>query len=65
MYLPDLSYPSLIIQAFHIQPNDKAILYNVAMIEQKAGELLFSLAPEKRSLADLQLGIDHAVHAQR
>ncbi|KAF9518383.1 hypothetical protein BS47DRAFT_1338316 [Hydnum rufescens UP504] len=51
--------------SLHIQPNDKAVLYNLAMIEQKAGELIFSLAPDKRTLADLQMGIDHAVHAQK
>ncbi|KDQ14109.1 hypothetical protein BOTBODRAFT_32898 [Botryobasidium botryosum FD-172 SS1] len=52
-------------QALHIQANDKAILYNLAMIEQKTGELLFSLGPEKRTLADLQYGIEHAAHAQK
>ncbi len=35
------------------------------MIEQKAGELMFTLPPDKRSLADLQAGIGHAVHAQK
>jgi len=48
-----------------MQPSDKAILYNIAMIEQKAAELLFSLPPERRKLADLRLGISHAAHAQK
>lgn len=52
-------------KALHIQPADKAIAYNIAMIQQKSAELLFSLPPAKRSLADLQRGIAHAVHAQK
>ncbi|KAF8334987.1 uncharacterized protein EI90DRAFT_3144919 [Cantharellus anzutake] len=51
--------------AYHAQPYDKAVLYNIAMIEQKAGELMFALPPDKRTLADLQSGIAHAVHAQK
>lgn len=35
------------------------------MIEQKAAELLFSLPPDRRKLADLRLGISHATHAQK
>jgi len=44
---------------------DKAIVYNIAMIQQKSAELLFSLAPAKRSLAELKRGIARAVHAQK
>ncbi|KAG6336638.1 hypothetical protein ID866_2445 [Astraeus odoratus] len=51
--------------ALHIQPSDKAILYNIAMIQQKATELLFGLPPVKRSLRELELAIAQAVHAQR
>ncbi|KAH9988468.1 RNA polymerase II-associated protein [Russula compacta] len=52
-------------KALHIQPADKAIVYNIAMIQQKSAELLFSLAPTKRTLADLERGIARAVHAQK
>ena len=52
-------------QALHIQPADKAVVYNIAMIQQKSAELLFSLPPAKRSLADLERGIARAVHAQK
>ncbi|KAI0301045.1 hypothetical protein B0F90DRAFT_1810255 [Multifurca ochricompacta] len=41
------------------------IIYNIAMIQQKSAELLFSLPPVKRTLADLQLGIARAVHSQK
>ncbi|TDL26025.1 TPR-like protein [Rickenella mellea] len=51
--------------ALHLQPNDKAVLYNVAMIEQKAAEMLFSISPSKRSLTDLQRAIDQGAHAQK
>ena len=52
-------------QALHIQPVDKAVVYNIAMIQQKSAELLFSLPPAKRTLADLERGIARAVHAQK
>ena len=52
-------------QALHLNPHDKAIVYNIAMIEQKAAETLFALDPSKRSLEDLRKGIEHAEHAQR
>ncbi|KAH9053217.1 RNA polymerase II-associated protein [Lactarius vividus] len=52
-------------KALHIQPVDKAIVYNIAMIQQKSAELLFSLPPTKRTLAELQRGIAHATHAQK
>ncbi|KAH9170927.1 RNA polymerase II-associated protein [Lactarius sanguifluus] len=52
-------------KALHIQPVDKAIVYNIAMIQQKSAELLFSLPPTKRTLAELQRGIAHAMHAQK
>ncbi|EGO00400.1 hypothetical protein SERLA73DRAFT_122419 [Serpula lacrymans var. lacrymans S7.3] len=51
--------------ALHIQPNDKAIVYNIAMIQQKAAELLFGITPAKRSLKDLERAIAQAGHAQR
>jgi RNA polymerase-associated protein CTR9 len=60
-----LSDPDRYSQALHLLPNDKAVLYNIAMIEQKAGEMMFALKPEKRTLVDLQWAIDHATHAQK
>lgn len=56
---------SFAIQALHLQPADKAVVYNIAMIQQKSAELLFSLQPGKRTLADLERGIARAVHAQK
>jgi RNA polymerase-associated protein CTR9 len=53
------------IQALHIQPADKAVIYNIAMIQQKSAELLFSLPAAKRTLQDLERGIARAVHAQK
>lgn len=53
------------VQALHIQPADKAVIYNIAMIQQKSAELLFSLPPAKRTLADLERGIARATHAQK
>ena len=58
-------YDHLRVQALHIQPVDKAVIYNIAMIQQKSAELLFSLPPAKRTLADLERGIARAVHAQK
>ncbi|KIY52457.1 RNA polymerase II-associated protein [Fistulina hepatica ATCC 64428] len=51
-------------RAFHICPQDKAILYNIAMIQQKSAEMMFTLPPEKRTLVDLQRAIHQATHAQ-
>jgi RNA polymerase-associated protein CTR9 len=52
-------------QALHLQPNDKAVLYNIAMIQQKAAELLFSISLSKRSLEELKHAIDQAGNAQK
>ncbi|TBU31622.1 RNA polymerase II-associated protein [Dichomitus squalens] len=52
-------------KALHLHPFDKAILYNIAMIQQKAAELLMSVPPAKRSLKDLQKAIEQAGHAQK
>ncbi|KAI9571564.1 hypothetical protein HD554DRAFT_2320692 [Boletus coccyginus] len=51
--------------ALHVQPSDKAIMYNIAMIQQKTAELMFGLGPAKRTLKDLEWGIAQANHAQR
>ncbi|EAU91100.2 pol II transcription elongation factor [Coprinopsis cinerea okayama7 len=40
--------------ALHILPNDKVALYNIAMIQQKAAEMMFSIPAPKRNLKDLQ-----------
>ena len=53
------------VQALHLQPGDKAIMYNIAMIQQKSAEMLFALPPAKRSLSDLQRVIEQASHAQK
>jgi len=52
-------------QALHLQPGDKAIMYNIAMTQQKSAEMLFALPPNKRSLSDLQRVIEQASHAQK
>ncbi len=49
------------IQALHLQPADKAVVYNIAMIQQKSAELLFSLQPHiltdlERSIAQKMFG---------
>ena len=48
-----------------MQPNDKAIVYNIAMIQQKSAEMLFAIHPSKRTLRDLHRVISQAVHAQK
>ncbi|EKM80576.1 hypothetical protein AGABI1DRAFT_126637 [Agaricus bisporus var. burnettii JB137-S8] len=52
-------------KALHIQPGDKATVYNIAMIQQKSAEMLFALPSAKRTLADLQRVIEWASHAQK
>ncbi|KAI0267054.1 hypothetical protein BC834DRAFT_92917 [Gloeopeniophorella convolvens] len=47
-------------KALHLTPADKAIVYNIAMIQQKSAELLFALPPAKRTLAELQHGTARA-----
>ncbi|KAF7357881.1 Tetratricopeptide repeat protein 1 [Mycena venus] len=51
--------------ALHIQPNDKAVVYNIAMIQQKSAEMLFALPTTKRTLKDLKRSIDLAHNAQK
>ncbi|KAJ7933907.1 RNA polymerase II-associated protein, partial [Mycena leptocephala] len=51
--------------ALHIQPNDKAVVYNIAMIQQKSAEMLFGLPTTKRTLKDLRRSIDLALNAQK
>ena len=52
-------------RAIHLAPHEKANMYNLAMIEQKAAEMLFGTAPGKRTLADLKLAIGYGNHAQQ
>ena len=52
-------------KALHLHPHDKAITYNIAMIEQKSAELLIALPPAKRTLKELELAKQRAAHAQR
>ncbi|TFK85810.1 RNA polymerase II-associated protein [Polyporus arcularius HHB13444] len=52
-------------KALHLHPNDKATLYNIAMIQQKAAELMMAVPPAKRSLKDLQRAVEQAAHAQK
>ncbi|TXT09174.1 hypothetical protein VHUM_02648 [Vanrija humicola] len=50
-------------KALHILPSDRAILYNIAMIQQKAAEIMLSLDPSKRTLSELQLALKNAQDA--
>ncbi|RSH95616.1 hypothetical protein EHS25_000708 [Saitozyma podzolica] len=50
-------------QAMHIQPSDRAILYNIAMIQQKAAEMLLALEPSKRTLDELKAALEQAQQA--
>ncbi|THU95501.1 RNA polymerase II-associated protein [Dendrothele bispora CBS 962.96] len=69
--MKDQSYPSICTalnyaqKALHLHPNDKAVLYNIAMIQQKSAEMLFTLPCEKRTLKTLHHVIEQAQHAQR
>ncbi|KAF7315939.1 RNA polymerase II-associated protein [Mycena indigotica] len=67
----DQSFPSMTTalryaqQALHILPSDKAVVYNIAMIQQKSVELMFALPTTKRTLKDLKRSIEHATNAQK
>ncbi|CAD6588341.1 MAG: hypothetical protein TREMPRED_005031, partial [Tremellales sp. Tagirdzhanova-0007] len=50
-------------RAMHLQPADRAILYNIAMIQQKAAEMLFALEPAKRTLQELVVALKQAQQA--
>lgn len=50
-------------KAMHIQPSDRAILYNIAMIQQKAAEIMLSLDPSRRMLDELHVALKHAQEA--
>lgn len=50
-------------RALHLQPSDRAILYNIAMIQQKAAEIMLSLDPSRRMLDELQLALKRGAEA--
>lgn len=50
-------------KALHLKPSDKAILYNLAMIQQKAAELVLGLDPSKRTLTEVRQVIGQAEHS--
>lgn len=50
-------------RAMHLQPSDRAILYNIAMIQQKAAEIMLGLDPSRRLLDELQLALKRAGEA--
>lgn len=50
-------------RAMHLQPSDRAILYNIAMIQQKAAEIMLGLDPSRRMLDELQLALKRAGEA--
>jgi RNA polymerase-associated protein CTR9 len=52
------------LKAQQIVPSDKSIRYNIAVIEQKASELVFSLPVAKRTLEELNEALEHSTHAQ-
>ncbi|THH04202.1 hypothetical protein EW145_g5695 [Phellinidium pouzarii] len=52
-------------RALHIAPHEKSNVYNLAMIEQKAAEMLFATAPAKRTLTDLKHAVEQGAHAQK
>lgn len=52
------------LQAQQIVPSDKSIRYNIAVIEQKASELVFSLPVAKRTIEEVHEALDHANQAQ-
>lgn len=63
------SYPTMLKavsycqRALHLKPADKAILYNLAMIQQKAAELVLGLNASKRTLTDVRQVITQAEHS--
>ncbi|BEI92846.1 uncharacterized protein CcaverHIS019_0504740 [Cutaneotrichosporon cavernicola] len=50
-------------RAMHLQPSDRAILYNIAMIQQKAAEIMLGLEPSRRMLDELKLALKRATEA--
>ncbi|EKD03885.1 Pol II transcription elongation factor [Trichosporon asahii var. asahii CBS 8904] len=55
-----LSYAT---QALHIQPSDRAILYNIGLILQNAATIMLDLEPSKRTLEELTHTLKRAEEA--
>jgi RNA polymerase-associated protein CTR9 len=47
-------------KAAELKPADKAILHNIAMIQQKAAEIVLGLDPSKRLLQEVEQVIEQA-----
>ena len=47
-------------QAAQLKPTDKAIQYNIAMIQQKSAEIVLGLDPSNRSLVEVEQVIEQA-----
>jgi RNA polymerase-associated protein CTR9 len=43
-----------------VKPQDKTGLYNIAMIQQKAAEIILGLEPDRRSIDEVQQVIGQA-----
>jgi RNA polymerase-associated protein CTR9 len=62
----EMSFPAMTkalghcMKAAHLKPHDKAILHNVAMIQQKSAEIVLGLEPSKRSLQEVEQVIEQA-----
>lgn len=52
-------------KALHLAPHDKAVLYNIAMMMQKAAEMMFGIPLAKRQIADLESAVEQGTRAQR
>ncbi|ORY91479.1 hypothetical protein BCR35DRAFT_323300 [Leucosporidium creatinivorum] len=50
--------------ALDLQTSDLASLWNVALVQQKGVEILFGLAPERRTLAEIQLALADCAESQ-
>lgn len=55
-----LSYAT---RALHIQPSDRAILYNIGLILQNAATIMLDLEPSKRTLEELSHALKRAEEA--
>ena len=52
-------------QSLHLSPHEIVHVYNLAMIEQKAAEMLLGTPSAKRTLKNLRRAIQHGAHAQK
>ncbi|KAK4704656.1 RNA polymerase-associated protein CTR9, partial [Phenoliferia sp. Uapishka_3] len=51
--------------ALELQPNDLAIIFNIAIIQQKGIEILFDLPPARRTLAEIRLALADCEESQK